>query len=381
MNHSVRQSASPSATETDDARWAMRSILQRVATGPTLSKDIALEEARLAMEAILAGRVDPVQAGVFLIALRMKRETDDELKGILDAIRTTTSTVTADVDEVVDIADPYDGYNRCLPAAPFVPAVLAACGVPAVTHGLDRVGPKFGVTHRHVLAAAGVPIHLTPELATARLSNPDLGWTYVDQRAFNPALHDLIDLRTTIVKRQAITTTEVLAKPIVGRRRTHFVTGYVHKPYPRIYALLARHVGFDSALFVRGVEGGIVPSLRQAGVCVGYQHKGEEQTFDIDPPALGIEQVVRSVPLPDELPQTTRPGDEIAVAVDVGATAQAAAHAGLAALGGAKGPTYDSLVFTAALVLWHLGRSDSLRAAAEQVRSVLDSGAAAERIR
>ncbi|MBK1702237.1 anthranilate phosphoribosyltransferase [Thiococcus pfennigii] len=381
MTHSAHHSAGQAGGAPDDARWTMRSILQRIATGPTLSKDIAHDEAQLAMEAILAERVDPVQAGIFLIALRMKRETDDELKGILDAIRATTHSVTADVDEVVDIADPYDGYNRCLPAAPFVPAVLAACEVPAVTHGLDRVGPKFGVTHRHVLAAAGVPVDLAPEEAAARLADPGLGWTYLDQRAFNPALHGLIHLRTTIVKRQAITTTEVLAKPILGRRRTHYVTGYVHKPYPRIYALLARHVGFDSALLVRGVEGGIVPSLRQPGVCVGYQHRGEEQTYDIDPTALGIEQVVRSVPLPDDLPQTTRPGDEIAVAVDVGATAQAAARAGLAALGGAKGPTYDSLVFSAALILWHLGRSDSLRAAAERVRAVLDSGAAAERIR
>lgn len=372
---------SQAGTGLDDVRWTMRSILQRIATGPELSKDISLDEARLGMGAILAGQVDPVQAGIFLIALRMKRETDDELKGILDAIRAATRSVTAEVDEVLDIADPYDGYNRCLPAAPFLPAVLAACGVPTVTHGLERVGPKFGVTHRHVLAAAGAPVDVSPEQASARLSDPELGWTYLDQRAFNPSLHGLMDLRTTIVKRQAVTTTEVLAMPIQGRQQTHIMTGYVHKPYPRIYALLARHAGFNSALLVRGVEGGIVPSLRQTAVCVGYQHRGEEQSFDIDPTALGIEQTVRSVPLPDDLPQTNRPGDEIAVAVDVDATARAAADAGRAALDGVRGPTYDSLVFAGALALWHLGRADSLRAGADRIRIVLDSGAAAARIR
>jgi anthranilate phosphoribosyltransferase len=159
------------------------------------------------------------------------------------------------------------------------------------------------------------------------------------------------------------------------------VTGYVHKPYPRIYAMLARHAGFDSALLVRGVEGGVVPSLRQTGVCFNYQHRGEEQSFDIDPTALGIEQSVRSVPLPDDLPQTARPGDEIAVAVDVQATAKAAAHAGLAALEGARGPTYDSLVFSGALILWHLGRENSLAAAADRVRAALDSGRTARRVR
>lgn len=367
-------------TALSDAQLQMRSIIQRVATGPELSKDISTEEARTAMSAILDNKVDPVQAGVFLIAMRMKRETDDEFKGILDAIREATGAVVADADDVVDIADPYDGYNRCLPAAPFLMPVLAECGVPAISHGAHSVGPKFGVTHRHVLDAAGVPVDLSPVEAADRLADPAIGWSYVDQRAFCAPLHNLVDLRTTIVKRQAITTAEVLARPIHGRKHTHLVTGYVHKPYPRIYALLARHAGFDSALLIRGTEGGVIPSLRQKGTCFSYHHHSEEQPFEIDPAELGIEQAVRSVPLPEDLPQTMRAGDEIAVAVDVPATARAAAQAGMEALAGAKGPTYDSLVFTGALILWHLGRAESRADAANRVREVLDSGRAAKRM-
>jgi anthranilate phosphoribosyltransferase len=370
-----------SSTAPMEPRLQMRSIIQRIATGPELSKDISQAEARAGMGAVLAERVDPVQSGIFLIALRMKRETDDELRGILDALRDATVSAMAEVDDVVDIADPYDGYNRCLPASPFLAPLLAECGVPAYSHGADAVGPKFGVTHRHVLGAAGAPVDLGVEEAAARLADPALGWAYVDQRAFCPPLHGLVDLRSTIVKRQAITTAEVLMRPIQGRRHTHLVTGYVHKPYPRIYALLARHAGYESALLVRGVEGGVVPSLRQTGVCFNYQRMGEEQSFDIDPAAIGIEQPLRSVPLPEDLPQTTRPGDDIAVAVDVQATARAAAEAGMAALAGQTGPTYDSLVFSAALVLWHLGRESSLQAAAGRVRETLDSGRAARRLR
>jgi anthranilate phosphoribosyltransferase len=364
-----------------DAKTQMRSIIQRIATGPELSKDISTEEARIGMSAILDSAVDPVQAGIFLIALRMKRETDDELKGILDAVREATGHVVADVDDVVDIADPYDGYNRCLPAAPFLMPVLAECGVPAISHGAHAVGPKFGVTHRHILDAAGVPVDLSPIEAAERLADPALGWSYVDQRAFCAPLHNLVDLRSTIVKRQAITTVEVLARPIHGRRHTHLVTGYVHKPYPRIYAMLARHAGFHSALLIRGVEGGVIPSLRQKGICFNYQQMSEEQSFEVDPAALGIAQSVRAVPLPEDLPQTTRPGDEIAVAVDVQTTAQAAAQAGIAALEGAQGPTYESLVFAGALILWHLGREGSLEVAADRIRDVLDSGKAAKRVR
>jgi anthranilate phosphoribosyltransferase len=364
-----------------DVHLAMRSIIQRIATGPELSKDISRQEAHLGTKAIFDNKVDPVQAGIFFIALRMKRETDDENKGVLDAVREATLGVTAGVDEVIDIADPYDGYNRSLPASPFLAPLLAACGVHAVSHGLDSVGPKYGVTHRHVLQAAGVPVDLSPTDAAARLAERGLGWCYVDQAQFCPKLHDLVPLRSLIIKRPALTTVEVLAKPIMGRKKTHFVTGYVHKPYPRVYAMLARQVGFDSALLVRGIEGGVIPSLRQEGKYYFYQDRGEEQGVDIDPQALDIQQTVRAVPLPEDLPKTLREGDEIAIAVDIKATAQAAAEAGMAALAGQRGPTYDALVCGAALVLNHLGRHVSLAAAAGHVRDVLDSGAATERVR
>jgi anthranilate phosphoribosyltransferase len=363
---------------------AMRSIIKRIATGPELSKDISREEARLGMRFVLGGEVDPVQAGIFLIALRMKRETDEENEGVLQALLDATRSVTAAVDDVVDLADPYDGFTRTLPAAPFLPALLAACGLPAVSHGVETMGPKYGVTHRQVLAAAGAAVDLTPDRAAERLGDPGIGWAYVDQKAFCPKLYALAALRTLIVKRPAITTCEVLVGPIRGRARTHLVTGYVHKPYPRIYALLARHAGFDSALIVRGVEGGVIPSLRQAGRAFYYHDRGPEQSIEFSPAELSIDQPVLAPPIPG---RAQREGEadadagSAAAPLDNAAVARAAAEAGLAALAGQAGPTRDSLVCGAALCLWHLKRHDSLPGAAAAVRRVLDSGQALERIR
>lgn len=358
---------------------AMRACIQKIATGPELSKDLSMEEARAGMRAILEGRVDPVQAAVFLIALRMKRETDDENRGILRALIEATGTVHADVDEVVDVADPYDGYARTLPASPFLPAVLAACGVPALAHGVESLGPKYGITHRKVLAAAGVPVDDTPQQAAQRLADPERGWAYVDQRAFCPPLHDLQALRTLIVKRPCLTTVEVLLGPVRGRVRTHLLTGYVHKAYPRVYALLAREAGFDSALIVRGVEGGVIPSLQQPAKVFEYHDRGEERQILVDPTTLGIDQPVRAVPLPDDLPPGPAAEDRIAREFDVDAAAAAAAAAGRAALDGRPGPTRDSLVYAAAICLHHLGRHGSLQEAARAAAHSLDSGAARAR--
>ena len=363
-------------TRDADDEAVMRSIIQRIATGPELSKDITRDEARRGMRAVLDGTVDPVRAAVFLIALRMKRETDEENLGILDAVRETTETVTAPVDEVVDLSDPYNGFNRNLPVSAFLPAVLAACGVPAISHGVESMGPKFGATHHRVLAASGAPVDSTPAEVCARLADPETGWAYCDQSVFNPKLHALAELRSLIVKRPALTTVEVMAGPVRGRRRTHVVTGYVHKPYARIYTMLARSAGFDSALIVRGIEGGIIPSLRQGAKVWAYNDGGEEHDTDISPEMLGIEQSVRAVPLPEGIEGYRRKSDATGGEVDGLAIADAAAGAGLDALDGVPGSARDSLVYAATLVLRHVGKAERLDRGAALVRASIDTGRA-----
>ncbi len=351
----------------------MRAAIQKVATGPEYSKDLSLDEARDAMRVVLSGRADPVQAGVLLIALRMKRETLDEFTGALQALREVTLEATAEVDELLDVCDPYDGFNRNLPASPFLPATLAACGVATVSHGLVSTGPKFGVTHHQVLKAAGVPVDLSPEAAAGQAADPGVGWAYVDQARFCPTLSDLSDLRRRIVKRPIITTIETLTGPIRARGKTHLMAGYVHKAYPPIYAHLAREAGFDSAAIVRGVEGGLTPSLKQTAKLFHYHDRGEEQDMTLDPTTLGISQDSRGVPIPAALsdPETGE--------LDIASAAREAAGLGLAALRGEAGAARDVLIYAGAIALFHLKRADSLQAGADRVRKALDSGEALER--
>lgn len=338
----------------------MARLIQRIATGPKLSKDLDRAQARAGLRTVLAGEAHPVQAAIFLVALRMKRETDEENLGLLDALLEAGEPATADVPVLVDVSDPYDGFARALPVSPFLPAVLAACGLPAVCHGVDSVGPKYGLTSAQVLAAAGAPVDLTPAAAAARVAHAAIGWAYVDQSRYCPALHGLADLRRLMVKRTAIATLERCLGPVRARERTHLLTGYVHVAYPAVYASLAHAAGFHSALVVRGAEGGVVPSLSQPAAawwCVG---PGAPQQLRLDPAAIGIRQEERAVPLN-------------------GGGAAAACAASLAALAGEHGPARDSLVYAGALALSRFGDAPDLVAGAGRVREALDSGAARER--
>jgi anthranilate phosphoribosyltransferase len=366
---------------TNGAEARMASYLKRIATGPEMSTNLTRDEARDGMTLILTGRVDPAQAAVFLIALRMKRESDDENLGVLDALRETTHTAIADVPDLVDLADPYDGFLRHLPAAPFLPAVLAACGVPTISHGCRAMGPKFGLTHHQILNVAGVRVDLASEEANAHIINPLLGWAYIDQAAFHPELHGLIELRRLIVKRPCLSTLEKLCGPVRASGRTHVVVGYVHSAYERLLPLVAREAGYASALVIRGVEGGVIPPLNAQTRVISYRPGEADESWKLSPREAGIESELRAAPLasaPDQA-AADESFDEASQERDLSSLAARAAEAGIDALRGKAGPTRDSLVLAAAVILRQVGRAASLTESADLARRAIDSGEARRR--
>ena len=376
--HDIRLHDSQNVMNTSEF---MRDVLQRIATGPTLSKDLPREDAYRAMRIILEGQADEVQAGIFLIALRMKRETDNELAGVLDAINSGVAEQPLAVDHLLTLVDPYDGYLRGTPAAPFLPAVLAACGQHVLSHGMLSMGPKFGASHESVLRVAGVSMPATLDEAAVLLESDQCGWAYLSQSVIAPELAALQALRTRIVKRPCLTTLEVAIKPYRTRLGCHLVTGFVHKPYPPIYAKLAVVGGYQSSILVRGVEGGVVPSLTQAARYFFSENGSSLTQVELEPEQLGIRREERAVPLPETLVNYSvrsvkAPDNPFAEGLSA-----YAAKLGMAALHGDVGYTRDSLVYAAAVVLHARGAVNSLEEGAKRAKTVLDNGSALGRFK
>ena len=126
-----------SAKDMTDNQIALRSCIQKVATGPEYSKDLSYEEALQAMTQILSDSADPVQTAVFFIALRMKRETDDENKGVLQAIIDSANITTADVPELLDadfikaLQEVLSGLTKVAVSAEDLRSALLSGGSPA----------------------------------------------------------------------------------------------------------------------------------------------------------------------------------------------------------------------------------------------------------
>lgn len=336
---------------------AVADAIKKVATGPHLSKDLSREEAYAATMEILSGEAEPVRAAIFFIAMRMKRETNDENLGILQALQAKTEQQQAAVEDLLIFADPYNGFNRHCPVTAFLPAVLAAAGLATVSQGVFEMGPKFGVTHAQVLKLAGYPQQQTVTQGRQAVEQDSIGWAYLDQSQASPDVYALQGLRTQMIKRPSLATLEKMLMPLKASARTHLAIGFVHKEYPAILSWLAATFGYHSAFIARGLEGGIVPTLRDTS----NNHRmlaGEMQDCRLDPADFGIEQDTRGVK------------------VEEGVSAERTLEEGMQALAGQTGPAYDSLVFGAALALWHTGLQPSQQQAADHVRHIINSGKA-----
>jgi len=354
----------------------MREVLQRIATGPTMSKDLSVDQARAAMRLVLEQKSDPVQSALFLIALRMKRETDAEMQGVTSAILEGAETLAVDCEAMITLVDPYDGYIRSLPASPFIPSVLAACGVPVVTHGIESIGPKHGLSVKRVLQSAGIPVNYSLSTAAKLFAGSDAAWCYLDQSVIAPELAALQLLRDQMVKRPCITTIEKGLMPLKAVHRNHFITGYVHKAYPDVYAALARSMGYDTAAFIKGIEGGVVPTVSQ--VSRYFHWSGSDDSLEkirIVPEDIQIQQSSRSVDLPDGVLQVDECGRPVRSTIDE--LAKLTAAEGINALKGVKSVMYDCIVLGASVSLAGFNGT-GMEEASKTVTQSLNSGQAIE---
>lgn len=340
----------------------VRDVIKRLAIGPHNSKDLSVEEARAVTNAILDQEVDPVQAGVFLIALRMKGETLDEFQGVLLALREHAVRAEVDVKQMIDIAEPFDGYSRHFTISPFMPAVFAACGLPAVMNGVESVGPKYGITALQVLRHCDIDVMLSPEEAASRVEDESVSWAFVDQNSSNPDLHRLRSLRHSVVKRTALTTLERVVHPLEAKGRNLLLLGYVHRAYPPIYAAMATVAGFDVSILVKGIEGGVIPALNKPIRYHMTDDTGALTKMQFSAQALGVSSDVAAEPSDESHDRKTE-------------LAKFAAR-GIAALHGEIGLARDGLRVAVGLPLFRLGMADTMSEAADMVSDCLDNGEA-----
>jgi anthranilate phosphoribosyltransferase len=367
------RSASPEAFE------RMRFFLREIGQGPRAGRDLTREEAREAMSLILSQQATAAQAGGFLLVQRYKGESPEELIGFAEAIRESARIIAPKVERLIDIGSPYDGRKKSIVVSPASAIVVAAAGVPVVTHGEKRIGPKFGVPIGDVLEALAIDIDGKPE--DVEHSIEETGFGFMRQAHFVPHVFALRELRTEIALRTCLSTIEKIYN-LAGA--PYSLLGLSHLPYAEKMLSAASEMRFKRVMIVQGIEGNEdAPTSRPCraflweSVPSADQHSPLPRTGSVsaveEGPGVRDSQEVRIDPSDYGLQPATR--EEMA-----GGDAAENARIAEAVLSGESGGHRDLVLLNAGLRIWLAERATSIGEGISKARDTIDSGAAQQKL-
>lgn len=233
-----------------DPEKRMQDYLQKIAAGPRLSKDLAEEEAEDALAMILDDQISEVRSGVFLIAARMKLETLAENIGYWRALQNRVNPVTINLERLLQIADPFDGFQRIPYFGFYAIPVIAQLGLPVYGHSALPLPPKFGITFEEILQK-----HYKVAEGKQRLELLEkYRFSYLSTSNTLPQLEKLRSLRTEIVKRPMLATLEKILLPVQARKNI-LATTYFHRGYETALTEIGKLSDFDKVIVGNGMEG------------------------------------------------------------------------------------------------------------------------------
>jgi len=313
---------------------------------------LTASQARSAMATILAGDATPAQLIGFVVALRAKGESVEELAGLLDAVLDAAAIVPLTEQQrasAVDIGGTGGDHSHSINVSTMAAIVTAAAGVPVCKHGARGASSKCGTAD--VLEELGVVLDLTPEGVRHCIDTAGMGFCFAP--AFHPAFRFAAPSRREIGIPTVFNLLGPMANP--GRVRRQ-VIGVANAGFAERMVETLRTHGSVHAWVVHGRG---LDELTTTGSSQVIELKdGEIDHFTVDPAELGL-AVARNEDL-----SGGDPSQNAAVVRHV--------------LGGALGPHRDIVVLNAGAGLVVSGRTDSLAAGVALAAEVIDRGAAAE---
>ena len=218
-------------------------------------KNLSETELDLCCRAILDPSTPDYYKSALLEALRLKEESKEENAYFLKYFYSKTNHHKVNCPLLIDIASAYDGFNRYPNLLLGLAILLGSVGFPSILHGCKEVSPKFAHTiHKLLKLLKKNPLYSNKEVQH-KLEDPSVAWAYIDQSISFPDFHDLVDVRTDLVKRPILASIEKFMQPFVADS-TYIVTGFTHPAYrKKTIELLSCLPHCSDFLFVRGIEG------------------------------------------------------------------------------------------------------------------------------
>jgi anthranilate phosphoribosyltransferase len=326
-----------------DGASQLRNLIQKVSAGTTLEE----EEIRLALELMTAGEATPAQMGAFLMALRVRGETVEEITGAAQMMRSRMNRVPVPED-AVDIVgtggDSHGTYNVSTCAA----LVAAGAGIKIAKHGNRRVSSMSGASD--VLSVLGVKLDVPSEVISRCVSEAGVGFMWAPMH--HPAMKHWAPVRAELGIRTIFNLLGPICNPAGVKRQ---IVGVFSWQWVEPIAHVLNKLGCEHVWVVHGHDG--LDELTTTGATdVAEVKNGHVTVFEVTPADAGLQPAKLS---------DLKGGDE-----------KHNAEAIRDVLAGKKTPLRDIAVLNAAAALIVADKAANLTDGAALAAHSIESGAA-----
>ena len=322
-------------------------IMTRAVDALAAGRHMSADHAAAVLREVMGGRASEVETAAFLIALRTKGETVDEVEGLARTMRELAVPVSVDREPLVDTAGTGGGsptFNVSTTAA----FVAAGAGCAVAKHGNRSATGRSGSAD--VLEALGARIDLEPAAVAECVESVGFGFMFAP--AHHSAMKHVVPVRKELGVRTIFNFLGPLTNPAGARRQ---LVGVSDARYLETIAAALGRLGAERALVVSGADG--LDEVSASGPTQAVELKdGTLDSLEIAPEELGVEAIpIGSLGAcePDESADCAR-----------------------SVLRGDAGPERAVVVMNAAAAIYLGGAADSLAAGARAAEEAIDSGAA-----
>ncbi len=322
----------------------LKAHIAKVAGGSSL----AFEEAREAFDIIMSGEATPGQIGGFLMALRVRGETVDEISGAVSTMRDKMLRVVAP-EGAIDIVGTGGDGSHSVNISTASAFVIAGCGVPVAKHGNRGLSSQTGAAD--VLTALGVKLDLTPEAIGHCIARTGIGFMFAP--AHHPAMRHVGPTRVELGTRTIFNLLGPLSNPAGVKRQ---MVGVFAPEWIRPVAETLKMLGAERAWVAHG--DGYDEITTTGETQIAELANGAIRNFTLTPEAFGLKRYRK---------EDLRGGD-----------AAFNADALSAVLSGAPGAYRDTVLMNAGAGLVVAGKAERLEDGIEAAAAAIDSGAAAK---
>ena len=327
----------------NDNAGNIKGFLAKVAGGASLDE----AEAEQAFDIIMSGDATPAQIGAFLMGLRVRGETVDEITGAARIMRAKAHQVTAP-DGAIDVVGTGGDGSGTLNISTGAALVVAGCGVPVAKHGNRALSSKCGAAD--VLAQLGVNIDADMELIERAIREANIGFLMAPRH--HGATRHVAGPRIELATRTVFNILGPLSNPAMVKR---LLVGVFSGDWVVPMAEVLGKLGVEKAWVVHGSDG--LDELTTTGPSrVAAVEGGKVETFEVSPEDAGLPRAES-----DDLK---------------GGDASYNAAAMRAMLAGESGPYRDVVIYTAAAALVVADKAGDLKQGAALAAAAVDGGAA-----